>query len=54
MIELEAAGYTYRGGEPLLREMSLHLPPGSFHFLTGPSGAGKSTLLKLCYSADVA
>ena len=49
MIELEAAGYTYRGGEPLLREMSLHLPPGSFHFLTGPSGAGKSTLLKLCY-----
>ena len=49
MIELEAAGYPYRGGEPLLREMSLHLPPGSFHFLTGPSGAGKSTLLKLCY-----
>jgi cell division transport system ATP-binding protein len=49
VIELEAAGYTYRGGEPLLREMSLHLPPGSFHFLTGPSGAGKSTLLKLCY-----
>lgn len=33
----------------MLRDISLSLTQGSFHFLTGPSGAGKSTLLKLCY-----
>ncbi|MCB1363824.1 MAG: ATP-binding cassette domain-containing protein [Rhodobacteraceae bacterium] len=48
MIELENVGYSYGGGE-LLREVSVRLLPGSFHFLTGPSGAGKTTLLKLCY-----
>jgi len=37
------------GDGPLLSDVSLTLPPGSFHFLTGPSGAGKSTFLKLCY-----
>nr|WP_255702981.1 ATP-binding cassette domain-containing protein [Roseivivax sp. GX 12232] len=35
----------------MLSELSLSLPPASFHFLTGPSGAGKTTLLKLCYGA---
>ncbi len=37
------------GDGPLLSDVSLTLPAGSFHFLTGPSGAGKSTFLKLCY-----
>lgn len=48
MIELENVAYSYGGGA-LLRDISLALRPGSFHFLTGPSGTGKSTLLKLCY-----
>lgn len=50
MIELNEVGYSY-GGAELLTGVSLHLGPGSFHFLTGPSGAGKTTLLKLCYGA---
>lgn len=48
VIELKNVGMTY-GGTPLLNDVSLALPQGSFHFLTGPSGAGKTTLLKLCY-----
>ena len=48
VIELHKAGYSY-GQDAILRDVSLQLAPGSFHFLTGPSGAGKSTLLKLCY-----
>ncbi|KAA9010538.1 cell division ATP-binding protein FtsE [Histidinibacterium aquaticum] len=49
MIELQNVAYSYGGGE-LFSDLSLSLPPGSFHFLTGPSGAGKTTLLKLCYA----
>ena len=48
MIDLNQVAYSY-GTDALLADVSLHLAPGSFHFLTGPSGAGKSTLLKLCY-----
>ncbi|SDK19254.1 cell division ATP-binding protein FtsE [Aliiruegeria lutimaris] len=48
MIELNDVAYSYGNGT-LLGDVTLHLAPGSFHFLTGPSGAGKSTLLKLCY-----
>lgn len=48
MIDLNSVAYSY-GNDALLSDLSLHLAPGSFHFLTGPSGAGKSTLLKLCY-----
>lgn len=46
---MQEVAYGY-GAEPLLSGLDLHLPPGSFHFLTGPSGAGKTTLLKLCYA----
>lgn len=48
MIDLEQASFSYGGGD-ILTDLSLSLPPGSFHFLTGPSGSGKSTLLKLCF-----
>lgn len=47
---MQNLSFGYGGGEPLLADMSLNLPPGSFHFLTGPSGSGKTTLLRLCYA----
>jgi len=48
VIILQRAGFSY-GGAEILSEVDMHLPAGSFHFLTGPSGSGKTTLLKLCY-----
>lgn len=48
MIEFEQACFSY-GREVVLRDVTLTLPPGSFHVLVGPSGAGKTTLLRLCH-----
>jgi len=47
MISLEHVAMEYLPGRPILRDVSLSLRAGSFHFLTGHSGAGKSSLLSL-------
>lgn len=47
MVRFENVGMRYGMGPEVLRDISLHLEPGSFNFLTGPTGAGKSSLLKL-------
>jgi cell division transport system ATP-binding protein len=41
----------YGSGPEVLHDLTFHLEPGSFHFLTGPSGSGKSSLLRLLYLA---
>ena len=46
-VRLEGVTFGYDGADPVLRDVNLILPRGSFHFLTGASGAGKSSLLKL-------
>ncbi|HUF55793.1 MAG TPA: ATP-binding cassette domain-containing protein [Thermohalobaculum sp.] len=46
MIALEHVSFGY-GAREILTDLTAHLAPGSFHFLTGPSGAGKTTLLRL-------
>jgi cell division transport system ATP-binding protein len=51
MIRFENVGMRYGMGAEVLSDVSFHLAPGSFHFLTGPSGAGKSSLLKLMFLA---
>ena len=52
MVRFENVGMRYGAGPEILRDITLHLEPGSFHFLTGSSGAGKSSLLKLMYLAE--
>lgn len=46
-VRLSAVGFGYAESPGVLRDVSLILPRGSFHFLTGASGAGKSSLLRL-------
>lgn len=52
IVKLENVGLRYGVGPEVLRDVSLTLEEGAFHFLTGPSGAGKSSLLKLMYLAN--
>jgi len=47
MITLEHVAMEYLPGQEILKDVSLNLRRGSFHFVTGASGAGKSTLLSL-------
>src|SRR5215207_2292526 len=36
-------------GSEVLRDVTFHIAPGSFQFVTGPSGAGKTSLLRLLF-----
>jgi len=47
MIRCQQIGLEYVTGKPVLRNLSLHLEPGSFTFIAGASGAGKSSLLSM-------
>ena len=49
MIRFENVGLRYGLGPEVLRDVSFHLLPGSFHFLTGSSGAGKTSLLRMLF-----
>ena len=45
MITCYNLSLEYIEGKKVLRDISLKIPEGSFHFLTGSSGAGKSSLM---------
>lgn len=52
MVRLEKVTKLYPGRRrPALEDISLHVPPGQFLYLTGPSGAGKTTFLRLLFGA---
>ena len=46
-MRFENVGLRYGMGPEILKDVSFHIAPESFQFLTGPSGSGKTTLLKL-------
>ena len=51
MIRLEHITKSY-GSQTVLRDISLHIPPGEYAALTGPSGSGKSTLMNILGCLD--
>jgi subfamily B ATP-binding cassette protein MsbA len=46
-VEFDRVDFSYRPGEPVLRDLSLVAEPGKMTALVGPSGGGKSTILNL-------
>lgn len=49
MIRFENVDVRYPDGPAILSDVTFHVAPGSFTFVTGDSGAGKSSLLKMLY-----
>jgi len=46
-VEFENVYFSYKKGEPVLRNASLSVKKGELVAISGPSGTGKSTLIKL-------
>ncbi len=46
-VEFRDVSFEYNPGEPVLRDVSLHVPAGRVCALVGPSGGGKTTLFNL-------
>ncbi len=46
-VTFDRVSFQYKDGEPVLREVSLHVQPGQRVALVGETGAGKSTVIRL-------
>lgn len=46
-VELDSVWFSYQGGYPILKGISVCFRPGKITALVGPSGSGKSTIINL-------
>lgn len=46
-VEFRNVGFSYKEGQPVLRDVCLKVPAGACVGIAGPTGSGKSTLLNL-------
>ena len=46
-IDFEHVDFCYKEGEQILKDVSLHVDPGSMVALVGPTGSGKTTIVNL-------
>lgn len=51
-LEIKSVSKAY-GKQPILKQLSLHIPEGNVAALIGPSGVGKSTLLKILAGLEI-
>jgi ABC-2 type transport system ATP-binding protein len=47
MLRIDSVSFSYPGGDPVLRDVSLDVPDGAIFGLLGPNGAGKTTLISI-------
>jgi subfamily B ATP-binding cassette protein MsbA len=46
-IDFEHVDFSYKEDEPVLRDVNIHVEPGTMMALVGPTGAGKTTVINL-------
>ena len=46
-IDFEHVDFCYKEGEPILKDVNLHVDPGTMVALVGPTGSGKTTIVNL-------
>ena len=51
-VELAGVSFAYRGGPPVLEDVTLTVEPGEFLGIAGPNGGGKTTLLRLALGLE--
>ena len=46
-VKMEGVDFSYTPGQPIIKGLDLHAPPGSLTAIVGPTGAGKTTIINL-------